>query len=74
MIKKTRGTVTFVCGVIASVSGAILLILRLGFGEGVQDTYHIPMCIVWVAIGIYLSYLGRNMRRNDRGDKDRDDK
>ncbi len=74
MSQKTKGTVTFVCGIIMSVSGAIVLILQLGFGEAVQDTYSSLMYLVWIALGIYLCYLGRKMRKNGSAGKDCDDK
>ena len=74
MSQKTKGTVTFVCGIIMSVSGAIVLIIPLVLGVAFQDTYSSLMYLLWIALVIYLCYLGSKMRKNGSAGKDCDDK
>lgn len=65
MKKKTRGTVTLVCGIICVLSAAALIVVRLGFGNDFEGRISIPMNLVWIALGIYFCYLGIKMRKKD---------
>ena len=54
MKKKTRGTVTLVCGIICVLSAAALIVVRLGFGNDFEGRISIPMNLFWIALGIYF--------------------
>lgn len=66
MKKKTRGTVTLVCGIICVLSAAALIAVRLGFGNDFEGRISIPMNLVWIALGIYLCYIGIKMRNDNK--------
>ena len=65
MKEKTRGTITLVCGIICVLSAAALIAVRLGLGNDFEGRISIPMNLVWIALGLYLCYLGIKMRKKD---------
>ena len=65
MKKKTRGTVTLVCGIICVLSAVALIAVRLGFGNDFEGRISIPMNLFWIALGIYFCYLGIKTRKKD---------
>ena len=60
MNQKTKGTISLICGIVASLT---ILVLRFVLGEGLVGNKDILMCPVWIALGVYFCYSGRKMKK-----------
>ena len=65
MKKKTRGTVTLVCGIISVLCEVLFIILNLAFKYDFDGRTNMLSNIILLALGIYLCYLGIKMRKKD---------
>lgn len=58
MKKKTRGTITLVCGAICVLCEVLFIILDLAFKYDFDGSTNMFSNIFLLAVGIYLCYLG----------------
>lgn len=65
MKQETKGTITFVCGIICLVSGVIALVLSLLLGAESQGSIDVIRNLSMIALGIYFIYLGRKMKKKE---------
>lgn len=65
MKKKTRGTITLVCGIICALCEVLFIILNLAFKYDFDGKTNMLSNIILLALGIYLCYLGIKMRKKD---------
>ena len=65
MKKKTRGTVTLVCGIISVLCEVLFIMLNLAFKYDFDGRTNKLSNIILLALGIYLCYLGIKMRKKD---------
>lgn len=63
MKQETKGTITFVCGIICLVAGVIVLVLSLLLGDEPTGIYDVISNLAMIALGIYFIYLGRKMKK-----------
>lgn len=65
MKKETKGTITFVCGIICVISAVIALVVSLMLGGESQGAYDVIQNLAVIALGIYFIYLGRKMKKKE---------
>lgn len=65
MKQMTRGMISIVCGIVCIVSSIIILAVRLIMGDSADSSMNIPMSLLWIALGCYFCYIGKNMRKAD---------
>ena len=65
MKKKTRGTITLVCGIICILCEVLFIILNLAFKYDFDGRTNMLSNIILLVLGIYLCYLGIKMRKQD---------
>ena len=65
MKKESKGTITFVCGIICLVYGVIALVLSLLLGAESQGSIDVIRNLSMIALGIYFIYLGRKMKKKE---------
>lgn len=65
MKKKTRGTITLVCGIFCILCEVLFIMLNLVFKYDFDGRTNMLSSIFLLVLGIYLCYLGIKMRKNN---------
>lgn len=66
MKKKTRGTISLVCGIICILCEVLFIILNLAFKYDFDGRTNIVSNIALLILGIYLCYNGVKKRKEDQ--------